>query len=103
VRYTPAEGSIRIAAAGVGDDVRIDVVDTGVGIEPADQERVFERFQRGAPPDVPGTGLGLALAREYTRLHGGDLTLESTPGAGSRFSVVLPGAATSTSWREPGT
>ena len=103
LQYTPAEGSIRIAASGEGDGVRIDVIDTGVGIEPADHERVFERFQRGAPPDVPGTGLGLALAREYSRLHGGDITLASTPGAGSRFSVVLPGAAASTTWREPGT
>ena len=103
VRYTPADGSIRIAASGNGDGVRIDVVDTGVGIEAADHERVFERFQRDAPPDVPGTGLGLAIAREYSRLHGGDITLESTPGAGSRFSVVLPRVAASTTWREPGT
>jgi signal transduction histidine kinase len=103
VRYTPADGSIRIAASGNGDGVRIDVVDTGVGIQPADHERVFERFQRDAPPDVPGTGLGLAIAREYSRLHGGDITLESTPGAGSRFSVVLPGVAASTAWREPET
>jgi signal transduction histidine kinase len=103
LRYTPAEGAIRIAASSEGNGVRIDVIDTGVGIEPADHERVFERFQRGAPPDVPGTGLGLALAREYSRLHGGDIRLASTPGAGSRFSVVLPGAAASTTWREPGT
>jgi signal transduction histidine kinase len=102
VRFTPAEGSIRIAAAGDGDGVRIDVTDTGVGIETADQERIFERFQRAAPRDVPGTGLGLALAREYSRLHGGDITVESTPGAGSRFSVVLPGVAAPTTWREPG-
>jgi signal transduction histidine kinase len=102
VRFTPPEGSIRIEASGEGAGVRIAVVDTGIGIEHADQERVFERFQRGAPPDVPGTGLGLALAREYCRLHGGDITLDSNAGAGSRFSVVLPSAATSSTWREPG-
>jgi signal transduction histidine kinase len=101
VKFTPPDGSIRIEAAGAGTDVRIDVVDTGVGIEPADLERVFERFQRGGPIDLPGTGLGLAIAREYSRLHGGDLVVESTPGEGSRFSVLLPGAAASSTWRDP--
>jgi signal transduction histidine kinase len=66
------------------------VVDTGVGIAPEEQERVFEKFHRSAAPDIPGTGLGLAIAREYARLHGGDLLLESAAGVGSRFSVTLP-------------
>ena len=101
VKFTPAEGTIRIEASNDRTDVRIDVIDTGVGIEPADLDRVFERFQRNAAPDVPGTGLGLSIARDYSRLHGGDLIVESTPGAGSRFSVLLPGAAASSTWREP--
>ena len=91
IKFTPPGGSIRIEAEGVDEyGLRIDVVDTGVGIAPEEQERVFEKFQRTAAPDLPGTGLGLAIAREYSRLHGGELTLESTPGAGSRFSLRLP-------------
>jgi signal transduction histidine kinase len=101
VKFTPPAGTVRIEARHDRNDVRIDVVDTGVGIDPADRERVFERFQRNAPPDIPGTGLGLSIARDYTRLHGGDLIVESTPGTGSRFSVLLPGAAASSTWREP--
>ena len=101
VKFTPAQGTIRIEAAGLEDDVRIDVADTGIGISPADQARIFERFHRASAPDVPGTGLGLAIAREYVLLHGGDLTVESTPGTGSRFSVWLPGAGASRTWRHP--
>ena len=101
VKFTPARGTIRIEAAGLEDDIRIDVADTGIGIPPADQARIFERFHRASAPDVPGTGLGLAIAREYVLLHGGDLTVESTPGTGSRFSVWLPGAGTSRTWRHP--
>jgi signal transduction histidine kinase len=101
VKFTPAHGTIRIEAAGLEDDVRIDVADTGIGISPADQAQIFERFHRASAPDVPGTGLGLAIAREYVLLHGGDLTVESTPGTGSRFSVWLPGAGASRTWRHP--
>jgi signal transduction histidine kinase len=101
VKFTPAHGIIRIEAAGLEDDVRIDVADTGIGIAAADQAQIFERFHRASAPDVPGTGLGLAIAREYVLLHGGDLTVESTPGTGSRFSVWLPGAGASRTWRHP--
>jgi signal transduction histidine kinase len=90
VKFTPPGGTIRIEVGADEDGLRIDVVDTGIGIEPSEQERVFEKFHRSAPPDVPGTGLGLAIAREYSRLHGGDLLVESTPGVGSRFSLRLP-------------
>ncbi len=101
VKFTPAHGIIRIEASGLEDDVRIDVADTGIGISPAEQMRIFERFHRASAPDVPGTGLGLAIAREYVLLHGGDLTVESTPGTGSRFSIWLPGAGASRTWRKP--
>lgn len=68
------------------------VSDTGVGISPADQARLFEPFQQageGRPPE-PGTGLGLAICRRIVELMDGSLTLESTPGAGSTFRFVVP-------------
>jgi signal transduction histidine kinase len=73
-----------------GPTVRIDVTDTGIGIPADEQERVFEKFHRIAGPEYAGTGLGLAIARAFVEHHGGTLTVESTVGLGSRFSVVLP-------------
>jgi signal transduction histidine kinase len=69
---------------------RIVIRDTGSGIAPEDQERIFEKFTRIADPAIPGTGLGLAISRELARLHGGDVTVESRPGDGSAFIVRLP-------------
>ncbi len=80
-------------AAGTG--VCISVVDTGVGIAPADQERIFDSFQQGTPPRVgryQGTGLGLAISRHYVELHGGRIWVESVVGEGSTFHFTLPGA-----------
>ncbi|HLO35294.1 MAG TPA: ATP-binding protein, partial [Candidatus Deferrimicrobium sp.] len=57
-----------------------------------DFERIFEKFVRIAPGATPGTGLGLPISRELARLHAGDLTVESTTGAGSTFTVRIPGA-----------
>jgi signal transduction histidine kinase len=95
VKFTPAGGSVRVAATGEAGRIRIVVEDTGIGIAADHQLRVFDKFHRVAGPEYPGTGLGLAIAREFARLHGGDLTLESALGLGSRFTVVLP-------VREPG-
>lgn len=67
------------------------VRDNGIGIEPADQERIFDLFQR-AHPDRPGTGVGLAIVRRVARAHGGEVEVSSTPGDGSMFSVRLPTA-----------
>jgi signal transduction histidine kinase len=90
VKFTPAGGSVRVAATGEPDRIRIIVEDTGIGIAADHQARVFDKFHRVAGPEYPGTGLGLAIAREFARLHGGDVTLESALGLGSRFTVVLP-------------
>ncbi len=99
VKFTPSGGRVRVtvapargaASGGVaGRSVEIRVRDSGIGIAPEDLERVFDRFVRIAGPSVAGTGLGLAIARELARLHGGDLTVESTVGIGSTFTVRLP-------------
>ncbi len=90
VKFTPAGGSVRVTAIGEPGQVRITIEDTGIGIAAEHQSRVFDKFQRISGPEYPGTGLGLAIARELARLHGGDLTLESALGLGSRFTVTLP-------------
>jgi signal transduction histidine kinase len=92
VKFTPAGGSVAIAAARVNGEVHVSVTDTGPGIAPEDQERIFEEFQQ---TDVgvqqrEGTGLGLALSRRLVELHGGRIWVESEPGHGSRFVFTLP-------------
>jgi signal transduction histidine kinase len=91
VKFTGPGGAI-VVEAGLAPDgsLRIDVADNGIGIPPGQREKIFEKFHRVAGPDLPGTGLGLSIAREYARLHGGDVTVESTPGVGSRFSLRIP-------------
>ena len=92
VRFTPPGGAIEVRARRRGEEVEIAVADTGVGIDPADHERIFGEFeQAGTAADrSEGTGLGLALARRLVALHGGRILLRSAPGAGSTFTVVLP-------------
>jgi signal transduction histidine kinase len=91
VKFTP-QGGIVVAWSRVGGEVHVSVTDTGPGIAPEDQERVFEEFQQ---TDVgieqrEGTGLGLALSKRLVELHGGRIWVESEPGYGSRFVVRLP-------------
>ncbi|MGE5048458.1 MAG: sensor histidine kinase, partial [Deltaproteobacteria bacterium] len=67
------------------------VRDGGVGIGSADQERIFQRFERAASDRYPGgMGLGLFISREIARAHGGDIRVESAPGKGALFTVELP-------------
>jgi signal transduction histidine kinase len=90
VKFTPASGAVRITVQ--GDDLwgTVEVSDTGIGIAAIDHERVFEKFARLGGPQYAGTGLGLAISRELARLHGGDVTVGSTLGLGSRFCLRLP-------------
>jgi signal transduction histidine kinase len=92
IRYTPAGGQIDVALEATADGgARIDFHDTGIGIAADDRDRVFERFYRCDPSrTASGSGLGLSLARAVARAHGGDISVTSTPGEGSTFSVTLP-------------
>jgi K+-sensing histidine kinase KdpD len=93
IKFTPRGGSVEVHLAPVGSGARIDVIDTGVGIDPAELPHVFERFYRGSQANEArgsGSGLGLAIVRSIVDMHGGAITVESQVGAGSRFSVTLP-------------
>jgi signal transduction histidine kinase/PAS domain-containing protein len=96
LKFTPPGGAVTLGAALAPDGAAsIRVRDTGVGIAPADVERVFTRYVRLETPlarHVPGTGLGLPLSRALTELHGGTLTLDSTPGRGTTATLRLPPA-----------
>jgi signal transduction histidine kinase len=92
-KYTPAGGTVTLAAVRKDLVIEVEVRDTGVGIAPEECDRVFEKFFRSENPavrDEVGTGLGLPLAREIARLHRGDVTLTSALGQGSTFKVTLP-------------
>lgn len=95
LKFTPPGGMIKIGAQGKKDELEIWVQDTGVGIAPEDQEKIFDRFQQirqGHKFGRKGTGLGLAISREIVRLHRGEIRVESKLGAGSRFIFTMPWA-----------
>jgi len=81
---------------------RLRVVDRGIGIPPEDQARVFDRFERAVPSQhFGGLGLGLYIARQIIEAHGGEIRVESVPGAGTTFTVLLPREAPSEGVRPP--
>ncbi len=91
IKYSPDGGDITVQLSIAGDLALVSVRDVGIGIAASDLDRLFIRFSRIAPrPDVPGTGLGLYLARELARLHGGDIVAVSKEGEGSEFTLSLP-------------
>jgi signal transduction histidine kinase len=92
-KYTLKEGSITVAARQDDGFVRVDVSDTGIGLSPEDQARLFTKFFRArdrSPEAGGGTGLGLVITRLLVELHGGRITVSSAPGHGSTFSFTLP-------------
>ena len=103
LKFTPSGGSIHVSAARSGDTIRITVEDTGTGIPPEQFEAIFEPFVQVRDHDgieivglanpaasEKGAGLGLAISRHLARRMGGDVTVASTPGAGSTFTLTLP-------------
>jgi len=96
IKYTAAGGRVRVAARRAGDAVTVSVEDTGVGIPAADLPRITERFYRvdkARSRELGGTGLGLAIVKHLVLAHGGELTIESQPGAGTTVRFSLPVAA----------
>jgi two-component system, NtrC family, sensor histidine kinase GlrK len=89
IKFTPAGGAVRVATVDRGNEVEIAVEDTGAGIAPDALPHVFDRYWR-ASDSRGGSGLGLAIVKSIVQAHGGNVRAESSPGAGSRFSVRLP-------------
>ncbi|HEX9386291.1 MAG TPA: HAMP domain-containing sensor histidine kinase [Anaerolineales bacterium] len=92
IKYTPAGGTVSITAGTQDDEIFISVRDTGPGITPEEQEKIFTPFYRGTQSDriKQGMGLGLTIARDLVAAHEGRLELESAPGLGTQFTIWLP-------------
>jgi signal transduction histidine kinase len=93
VKFTPDGGRVDVTAARANGDIVVTVKDTGIGISPDDQGRIFEEFQqarRQTERSREGTGLGLSLAKRFVELHGGRIWVESEPDKGSTFTFTLP-------------
>jgi len=92
IKFTHEGGRVWVRAGAEGVTARIEIGDTGPGIAPEDQERIFLEFQQaGSDAGKPqGTGLGLALAKKFVEMHGGKIWVESEVGKGSRFFFTLP-------------
>ncbi|MET0395368.1 MAG: ATP-binding protein [Longimicrobiaceae bacterium] len=94
LKYSPPEAPVEVSVRREGDRIAFAVADRGPGIDPADRERIFEPFYRGAgPQDVGGAGLGLPIARRSAELQGGEVSYAPRPGGGSVFTLLLPAAA----------
>ncbi len=96
IKFMPDGGKIELAAKQVGDFVRVEVRDSGPGIPPEEQQRIFDAFYRlrRSEKAAEGTGLGLAITQRLVELHGGELGVESELGVGSCFHFTLPAVPT---------
>lgn len=93
IKFTPQGGKIKVVAKGIDRILQVSVTDTGIGIKPEDQSRIFTRFQQinsKATREYAGTGLGLALTKKFVEMHGGKIWVESEFGKGSTFTFTIP-------------
>src|SRR5262249_36532969 len=93
VRYSDQAKRIEVSVRQRGGDIAIEVADQGIGVPKAEHQRIFEKFYRvstGLVHDTKGSGLGLAIVKHIVEAHRGRGTVESGPGEGSRFTILLP-------------
>ena len=90
IRYSPEGGMIWVRTEAENGIASVVIADQGKGIAPEDQARIFDKFERVDPLEPGGTGLGLYIARRLARAMGGDITVDSAPGQGARFTFTLP-------------
>ena len=93
IKFTPRGGAVTVVVSPHNDGAKIDVTDTGVGIDASELPRIFDRFYRGSRANEArgsGSGLGLAIVRSIIDMHRGSVTVDSRLGTGTRFSVFLP-------------
>ena len=92
IKYTPEEGIVTVKARAEGGQIILQVIDNGIGIPPADQPYIFDKFYRASniPINTPGTGLGLAIVKSIVENHLGRIWVDSTMGQGTTFTIVLP-------------
>jgi signal transduction histidine kinase len=98
LKFTPSRGRVSVSLREVGDGVRLEVADTGIGVARGEQSRLFERFFRSSTATqnaIPGTGLGLTITKAIVERHGGSISLESAENEGTRVRVELPVDASS--------
>ena len=93
LKYSDRDKFLRVKLYRANSVLRLEVVDRGIGIDRHEQARIFEKFYRTCDPlvhNTKGSGLGLSLVQHITQAHGGDVEVESTPGSGSKFTMILP-------------
>jgi signal transduction histidine kinase len=101
IKFGPGK-PIEIVLGEEAGTTRLSVKDHGIGVDPARQERIFDRFERAVSDrHYGGLGLGLYISRQIAQAHGGSIRVESAPGAGATFTVELPGAGPPVSPRAP--
>jgi heavy metal sensor kinase len=92
VKYTPAGGKVEVTMRTGEHEAAVDIADTGIGISPESMPRIFERFYRGDKSrSTSGLGLGLSLAESIIKAHGGKISVQSSSGRGSTFTIILQG------------